>query len=228
MSAQSEVDRFVDFYARRCTETGFRPDQTTSHDQQMRFLQDCLKRFCSSLLCMKRADPTRPISNEAIVFVGPGVEYRLFIDFIIGAGGATPSLTKKLTGYLPTAQPLVNPLTLEQLPEGWLAPTIPGCTGPTPEPIPEPIPEPPALKSRDQFYSELRAIDAFYAAPEGLQRSNPRGMALVDGNGIPYADVEALGAWGYDLMLGATVEECKTRIRQSEEWRAKHPGEVPF
>ena len=36
------------------------------------------------------------------------------------------------------------------------------------------------------------------------------------------ADVQALGAWGYDLMTGKTVDECKNAIRNSFEWRAKH------
>jgi len=84
-------------------------------------------------------------------------------------------------------------------------------------------PQPPALKSREVFYSELKEINAFYAAPEGLQR--PGGMILVDAHGNFYADVEALGAWGYDLMLGTTVNEAKDRIKQSEEWQIKHPLE---
>jgi hypothetical protein len=73
----------------------------------------------------------------------------------------------------------------------------------------------PKLKDRETFYKELKEVNAFYAAPEGLRRSG--GMVIND-----QADVEALGAWGYNLMLGKTVEECKAEIRNSFEWKAKH------
>jgi hypothetical protein len=39
--------------------------------------------------------------------------------------------------------------------------------------------------------------------------------------------VEALGAWGYDLMTGKGVQDCIRDIRQSGEWRSKHPNETP-
>jgi hypothetical protein len=82
-----------------------------------------------------------------------------------------------------------------------------------------PVLEPPTsgfrLKDRDTFYRELREINAFYASPDGLRRYG--GMVIND-----HADVEALGSWGYDLMTGKSVEECKESIRRSIEWRSKH------
>jgi hypothetical protein len=93
-------------------------------------------------------------------------------------------------------------------------------------PPPPPPPEPPRLKPREQFYAEFRQVNDFYAAEEGLQR--PGGMVIGGA-----CDTEAMAAWGYDLMGGATVEQIKSRIRQSEEWRTKHatdpqPPPQPF
>lgn len=90
---------------------------------------------------------------------------------------------------------------------------------PTPAPVPTPVPVP-ALKPRQRFFDELAELNAFYASADGLQR--PGGM-VIDRNGVPTADVEALGAWGYNLMAGATVDECKAQIRTSAEWKSKHP-----
>lgn len=100
----------------------------------------------------------------------------------------------------------------------WIAP-LP--TQPVDVPAPPPVPPAPTIKPRQQFYDELRAIDRFYAAPEGLQRL---GGMVIERGGVLSADVEALGAWGYNLMMGATVDQCKEEIRQSDEWKGKHHG----
>jgi len=85
----------------------------------------------------------------------------------------------------------------------------------------EPPPEEP-MKPRDQFYREFQDVNAFYQADEGLKR--PGGMMLNDPS---RCDVEAMGAWGYDLAAGKTVNDCKNAIVRSDEWATKHPGEVP-
>jgi hypothetical protein len=36
-----------------------------------------------------------------------------------------------------------------------------------------------------------------------------------------------MGAWGYDLMVGRTVDQVKHDICASQEWKDKHPGETP-
>ena len=102
---------------------------------------------------------------------------------------------------------------------------LPVLPAPEPEPPPKPKPEPeptpmPTLKNRDQWFAEFSEINDFYAAPEGLQR--PGGM-VIDGA----ADIIAMREWGFNLMSGATVADTKARIRQSEEWRAKHPEGEP-
>ncbi len=101
--------------------------------------------------------------------------------------------------------------------------TVGAIVGP-PNPHPAPLPPaPPVVKDRGTFYSGLQAVNRFYQAPEGLQR--PGGMVITPAaTGIISADVEALGAWGYDLMLGATVDECIAKIKTSEEWHTKHPA----
>ena len=219
MSAQAEIGRFVAYYQAELNRTGFRPDQTSTRDTRIAFLQQTVKRFCSPMLAMKRADPTRPISDEVVVFVQAGAEYRTFADFLISGGSAAWKLSDHVEGILPVEQPLVNPITLDRLPENTLAPTVPGCTGPGPSPGPTP-----GLISRDEFYARFKQVNDYYAAQEGLQR--PGGMVIDTATPVR-ADHEAMGAWGYDLMLGKSVNQCITEIRQSDEWKAKHPGETP-
>jgi hypothetical protein len=77
-----------------------------------------------------------------------------------------------------------------------------------------------AIKPRDQFAKEFLQVNGFYAAREGLQR--PGGMVI---NGA--CDVSAMAQWGYDLITGATPKDVIKAIRQSDEWKAKHPGEAP-
>ena len=128
------------------------------------------------------------------------------VDFIGGAGGPNPQ-----PGWIVDTFPYTH--------ADWFDPTDHGITESPSQPAP--------IISRDEFYARFKELDDYYAAPEGLQRTNPRGMALVTPQGVPYSDREAMGAWGYDLMTGRSVSECKQAIRHSEEWRLKHPGEQP-
>lgn len=79
-----------------------------------------------------------------------------------------------------------------------------------------PIPEPPVpavkiLPKADAF-EFLKALDAFYAAPEGLQRP--------DGIG---GDMEAIAQWFYQGVIeGHSIEDVKAQIRHSDEWKVKH------
>lgn len=139
-TAQEEIGRFVGFYGDEVERTGFAPDQSSTRESRIAFLQQTVKRFCSPLLAMKRADPGRPISDEVVVFVKLGPEYRVFSDFIPSGGSANWRLSDHLEGKLPIAQPLVNPLTLGLLQEASFAPTVPGCSPPMPEPTPAPVP----------------------------------------------------------------------------------------
>jgi hypothetical protein len=80
--------------------------------------------------------------------------------------------------------------------------------------------------SRDEALGAMGAINAYYIAPGGLQRSN--GLSL---NNKP--DFLGLAAWFFDVYVNtrfAGYEVIESRynvmanITQSEEWRFKHPG----
>lgn len=157
--AEIEFEKAVRFYGRELNRTGFRPDHTSSRDSRTLFLQGVLRNYCHPHWAMKRGDPGRPISDEAIVWCKHTVdeqglsEYRRFGDFIIQGGTSEWHLSYHLEGMLPYAQPLVSPMMnlyngantpgymAEPLP-GGVVPTVPGCTGPLPEPEPEPEPPP--------------------------------------------------------------------------------------
>lgn len=88
---------------------------------------------------------------------------------------------------------------------------------------------PPSQKPRDQWSREFADVNAFYAAPEGLQR--PGGMVImrqVDGVDVPTCDVEAMQQWGYDLMAGSSLASVLSQIRASDEWKTKHAGDPPI
>lgn len=132
----------------------------------------------------------------------PGLE---LIDIINGAEGPNPSLV-----WGDATQKTID----AGVPGGWIK-------SPAAQPGPNPTP---GLISRDEFYTRFKQVNDYYAAPEGLKR--PGGMVIDSANPVR-CDAEAMGKWGYDLMLGKTVEQCKAEIRQSDEWKSKHPGETP-
>lgn len=130
------------------------------------------------------------------------------VDVIGGAGGPNP--TPAWTVY-------------NTLVEGSGAPVNPNSI---PAPVPVPAAQPPG---RDEALNELNWLDAYYMAPEGLQR--PEGLSL---QGAP--DFEGIAAWYLDVyqrarMAGKSKEDARAayvkEIRSSAEWRAKHPGETP-
>ena len=78
---------------------------------------------------------------------------------------------------------------------------------------------------RSEFLQAMQRLDAFYRAPEGLQR--PGGLSI---DGAP--DFLGIAAWIFDVYLnarlgGTTADIAWTQVVQnieaSEEWRAKHP-----
>lgn len=170
-TAQDTIGAFVDFYGAELTRTGFVPDASSTRETRILFLQETVKRYCSPLLSMKRADPGRPISDEVVVFLKTGPEYRTFADFLISGGSSGWKLSKHLEGRLPTVQPLVNPLTLGLLPEASFAPTVPGCQPPTPTPTPVPPPSTPPYPGDPVFDAVGVALFADYA--EAGQSPNP-------------------------------------------------------
>jgi len=206
-TAQSEIGAFVEFYNDELHRTGFTPDHTSTRDTRIAFLQNTVKRFCSPLLAMKRADPGRPISDEVVVFLKLGAEYRVFADFLISGGGPNWHLSDHLEGKLPISQPLVNPLTLDVLAEASFAPTVPGCKPPgeTPTPIPPPVTTP------IQPYPDENAWWGGYYEPEVAK--------LYFEAGLPFPDNSAAFRWftrvAYDIRDGMTKEAAAAKHLKS-------------
>ena len=116
----------------------------------------------------------------------------------------------------------------------WAVDFIGGANGPNPKPgwMPDPVayythadwlspenhrvaPVPPRIPilPKGQAFAALKALDAFYRAPEGLQR--PEGIG---------GDMEAIAQWFYQMVIeGVSIEDVFTQIRASHEWRSKHP-----
>ena len=114
----------------------------------------------------------------------------------------------------------------------WYPPSEhPPLEGPEPgEPTPPHIcPPVPVVPNRDEALDELNWLDAYYSAPDGLQRSN--GLSL---NGKP--DFLGIAAWYLDVyqrerINGKSRADARavyvSDIRHSDEWKTKHPGETP-
>jgi hypothetical protein len=198
MSVQAAFTQFVQFYDSEIGRTGVKPDHTSTRESRIAFLQAVLKRYCSPNWAMKRGDPGRPISDEVVVWVVPGPDYRMFGDFIVSGGTAGWTLTDHLEGKLPLEQPLVNPVTLERLPEQTLAPTAPGCTGPTP-----PAPSLPTYPGDEVFDQIGVALFADYA--RAGQPPNP-GMGRW------------FGRTTFDYLAGMPMEQSLAKHRA--EWKA--------
>lgn len=89
-------------------------------------------------------------------------------------------------------------------------------------PLPPPQVCPHRILPKGEAFMLLKALNAFYAAPEGLQR--PGGLVLTDLEGRSVADMEAIAQWFYQLAIeGVSLADVFTQIRASEEWRSKHP-----
>jgi hypothetical protein len=78
--------------------------------------------------------------------------------------------------------------------------------------------------SRDEFLDVLTRLDAFYRAPEGLQR--PDGLSIAGG-----PDFLGIAAWVFDVYLNerlrgtspnAAWQLLEASIRATDEWRSKH------
>lgn len=78
--------------------------------------------------------------------------------------------------------------------------------------------------SRDEFLDVLNRLDRFYAAPEGLQRSN--GLSIAGG-----PDFLGIATWIFDIYLNqrltggsanAAWVAVENAIRATDEWRSKH------
>ncbi len=116
----------------------------------------------------------------------------------------------------------------------WHNPPMPQTGEPVvPMPTTPGAPVSGTLPERQEMMEAGLLLDAFYRAPEGLQR--PNGMSI---GGRP--DWEGVGAWLFDVYLkqrlagkNATeaLEEVFSQIRKAGgptgEWQSKHPGQTP-
>lgn len=133
------------------------------------------------------------------------------VDFVGGAGGPNPK-----PGWL------VDSFVYKHT--DWLDPD--DHDGETPPPQP---PATVVVPGREEALDEMKWLDAYYAAPEGLQR--PNGLSL---GGKP--DFEGIAAWYLDVyqqerIKGKSRADARaayvSQIRHSDEWKQKHPGETP-
>lgn len=77
---------------------------------------------------------------------------------------------------------------------------------------------------RNEFLNVLNQLDAFYAAPEGLQR--PNGLSISGG-----PDFLGIATWVFDIYLNARLSgvsassawaRVQDAIRATDEWKSKH------
>lgn len=153
-------------------------------------------------------------AEDAIVYGASPSDLQNVIDLVNGAGAPNASIGGAVKERRP-ANLWAAPHALSAEEMAYLAPVAP----------PTPIQPPGREEARD----ELRWLDQYYVAPEGLKR--PNGLSL---NGKP--DFEGIAAWYLDVyqrerMAKKTRAEARaavvSAIRHTDEWQQKHPGETP-
>lgn len=166
-------------------------------------------------------------AEDSVVFGNNPADLANVVDMVNGAGAPNASLPIRYDdGSVKerrTTDIWEKPVALSQADMNYITSAAPPIPGPTP-PVECPLPPP-----RDEALDELKYLDYYYGAPEGLQREN--GLSI---GGKP--DFEGIAAWYLDVyqrarMAGKSREEARAAyvhdIRHSAEWQAKHPGETP-
>jgi len=117
--------------------------------------------------------------------------------------------------YNDSGQLIMGTAVWNEVPAQYWRPNNPPLKVIQPPPLP---PQPPStILPKGEAFARLKALHAFYAAPEGLQR--PEGIG---------GDMEAIAQWFYQLVIeGVSFDNVKQQIRHSHEWQSKHPGETP-
>lgn len=118
---KDNMERFANFYLLECGRRRWAPNQDTTRDERVQFLQEAVVGYRAAVgdlsFVMKRASAGRPIGDDVVVFTTPGVDYRRFWDFIGSAGIAEWKVRVDGPGeILPADQLLVDPHTLETIP----------------------------------------------------------------------------------------------------------------
>lgn len=122
---------------------------------------------------------------------------------VIGSAGARPPYSSSNREPFPTWQ------VHSTLIEGSGANVDPNGVTPNPHP---PLPQSKVLPKAEAF-ERLKDLHAFYAHKDGLQR--PEGIG---------GDMEAIAQWFYQMVIeGVPFEDVKKQIRDSHEWKSKHP-----
>jgi hypothetical protein len=161
----------------------------------------------------KRGNP-QDISMDALNVLdpedGPGLtphgQRCWVVDVISGAGGANPEPAWTAFGdSVASMGAWVHPMAVMLEPEP-----------------PKPVPASTRILPKGEAYAALQALNAFYQAPEGLQR--PGGLVIHDNEGRSVADMQAIAQWFYQLVIErVSLEDVFTQIRNSHEWQSKHP-----
>jgi hypothetical protein len=157
----------------------------------------------------KRADSTRPLSKDSIAF--DDWENHILWSFDWQNGSTREPLPigemKDISGQLFVPVGPINHLSG----------------------TPVPITTPNSLPGREEMMATGVWLHNYYKSDEGLQR--PEGL-WIDG----HPDWEGIGAWLFDVYLnervngkGSTLAMMSVvkAIRNTEEWKIKHPGITP-
>ncbi|MFN0314775.1 MAG: hypothetical protein ACKVQA_07045 [Burkholderiales bacterium] len=163
---------------------------------------------------IKDAGGGRPQSDDVAV----SMPSREAWDCIPGAGSDGYRFEADAIGILPMGQNVYPPAK-------------PAGSGAVVPPVQPPqATQPPG---REEALDEQKFLHAYYMAPEGLQR--PKGL-WRDDTTPPGPDFEGIATWYLDIYQRermAMKSRADSRaayvkqIRQSDEWKAKHPGETP-
>lgn len=166
------------------------------------------------------------VSQDAAWHIPTKRQYKVIVNStdgeIANGGSGRPA---QLTPYM------IDPVKDGQPQYRWHNPPIAqGDAANLPTPVPTSPPRTTMrLPSRDEALDELQYLDRYYASKDGLQRE--QGLSLA---GAP--DFLGVAAWYLDIyqnerVNGATREQARAayvhQIRNSNEWKQKHPGETP-
>lgn len=129
--------------------------------------------------------------------------------------------------FRPNGEQIVGVPVWNPIPQEYWRPNNPPLIEglPIPDAPQPPRPAPVDRPGREEMMNAGAWLDAYYRSPDGLQR--PEGLSK---GGVP--DWEGVGAWLFDVYFmgrldGLTEGEARAKviaqIRNSDEWKGKHP-----
>ena len=162
-------------------------------------------------------------ADAAIVFGNNAADLNNVLKIVTQAGSSDPNAIQIGSSLQPrrAVDVWVTPVPLPA--------SLPAYLGGSSDPIPPPPPPMPVPPGPDEALDELNWLNAYYQAPEGLQR--PQGLSV---NGAPdFAGLVAwyLGVYQLARINGKSRADARAQyvsgIRNSDEWKQKHPGQQP-